>query len=68
MAVKIELEKSEILQIRCALIYTIASKDRIIKTGKLGTHKVNKIGIEATKKEKKDLEKLDKFFEGLEKK
>lgn len=65
MAIKIELEKSEILQIRCALNYTIAYKDRIIKTGKLGTHKVNKIGIEATKKEKKDLEKLDKFFEEL---
>lgn len=65
MAVKIELEKSEILQIIVALNYTIASKDRIINTGKLGGHKVSKIGIEATKKEKKDLEKLEKFFEGL---
>ena len=65
MAVKIELEKKEISMIYAGLKCYARERGEIVKTGKYMGHKVNKAGIDAARNEKKQLENLANFFEGL---
>lgn len=64
MAVKIELEDSEVSLIKSALKSFIDEKKKIIDSGKYMGKKITKSAIETNMKVKKRLESLLNFFEG----